>query len=169
MCLYNAKWVLDHQDDIICYKVLSPIDNTFKNFQNLETLTCPQVTYTIGKTNSIDYKRRKTSVIKCDLSNKETPYVTDGAYHSFVTIKDAIEYSKKNIWLDKYIVKCIIPKNSAYIFKGDCLKVNSWTYLSGDHKTYILNAYASQKIKPIEIVAEVETHHGKSKITYLNK
>jgi len=167
MCLYNAKAVINH-DDLICYKVLGGGFHE-GTLQNIDTLNYPQVHYEIGKTKSIDYKRLKTGVLKYDLKNKETPYISNSAYHSFTNIDDAIDFAKKNIWLKKYIVKCIIPKNSAYVFEGEITYYNYWEILHGDTHEYVYSGYASQKIKPIEIIAIVNIKHGDSEIEYYEK
>ena len=121
MCLNNKKRVTTDKD-ITCYKVFEVRDNgelrtPFRNSK-----------YELGK-----LRKLKREEVPFPLSS----YIASGAFHSFMTRKGArvfaTGYKKRHVC----IVKCKIPKESKYIYKG---------YFDG------YGSYGSQQIFPVMIV-----------------
>lgn len=146
MCLRNPK-LITPSEDIVCYKILGTYENDINDLINIDSKV--QTHYKLNKTKSLN--RNTEDII--DSINDNT-YIEGGAYHSYFDLEDAIYFAKRSIWINLYIVECIIPKNSKYIFEG----TTGYMIHNKSTKTKFqkdCNCYASQKIKPIKIVAHV--------------
>ena len=108
--------------------------------------------YEIGKTRSL---KNKKPVIKNHLC-PDFWYIEGSALHSYAKLEDAVTDAKNCGWMEVYVIKCIIPKTSAFVLKG----INGY---------YFTENYVSQKLKPIEPVVFVDNHNGRHSVTYLNK
>lgn len=145
MCLTKAK-KYDHNKDITCYKVVE----VNKNGERME-LRSPfryKKTWRIGRTEVIPTKRR--NLVLCHLDGGYGK-VFDGAYHSFAKLSDAkiiAEAKSNNKRKRSYkVMECIIPKNSAWTYRGEFRHHMS----SGDA---CMPSFASQKLKPIRMIEE---------------
>lgn len=144
MCLVDVKRI-KNEEDIICYKVLY-YDNITSNFYS------PYFTrkkWIIGRTESL--KDRTLPIVKDLHFNRNV--IQEGAYHSYKNLNDAIR-SIKHI-SGRVVVKCVIPKNSKYVYEG----VNGIVGAS--------EGYASQKLKPLEIVYDEKLYCFKPNILIL--
>jgi hypothetical protein len=132
MCLVRAK-LITPEEDIVCYKFLKVEgDKYLSPYQYRE--------YKLGRTLSL---KRNNLPLVADIHGR-TPMIYKGAFHSIKLLKVAKEYAKSSSdWstgqkYDMIVMKCIIPKNSNYVYKG---------IFNGSQ------GFASQKIKPVEIVS----------------
>ena len=151
MCLLNPKWILDHTEDIVCYKVLH-YDTTLYPYPCYISTQAHRGNYVLGKTRSL---KNKKPVFKNHLSS-DIWYIEGSALHSYAKLEDAVTDAKNCGWMEVYVIKCIIPKTSAFVLKGI-------------HGYYFAENYVSQKLKPIEPVVFVNNHGGCHSVTYLNK
>ena len=131
MCLTNSVKITPHKD-IVCYKVFcvnrKVLDSDLLSPNKMKK-------WKLGRTETL---RRNDAVrFKSRYENRE--YVVEGgAYHSYQTLNDVSATYFVN---PRYVIcKCIIPKNSKYIYSG----LNNRNEES--------RGYASQKLKPIEFV-----------------
>lgn len=126
MCL-NSAVRINTEKDIVCYKLFWQYGNTLYSFYRNSP-------YKLNVTRST---RTKTPKLYCSNFNGEKTYcIQESAFHSFANYGDVKEFHKGS---SSVIVKCIIPKNSEYIYEGTYAGVKS---------------YASQKLKPIEIIEQ---------------
>lgn len=123
MCLNKAVRIKP-EEDIVCYKLFykRDSDNTLYSLYRRSP-------YKLNNTKNTCAENPK---IYC---SGFSYHIEGNALHSFANYEDAKKYKSK--YHKAIIVKCIIPKNSKYIYEGVFSDVKS---------------YASQKIKPIEIL-----------------
>ena len=125
MCLNNVKRVRQTKD-IVCYKVLR-IDNDSVMFSPYYAAK----SWKLGRTETLRRNAPDRTVDENGIYK-----IHGGAYHSYVNVN---EIEKSYFLHSRYAVcKCIIPKNSKYVYKG--ISSNG------------TQGYASQKLKPIEIL-----------------
>lgn len=129
MCLTNAVKITP-KEDIECYKVFKV------NRKVLDSdLLSPRQDkkWKLGRTETL---RRIEPIRYVNQLHQYT--VEGGAYHSYQTLNDV--YSDYFHYPGYVICKCIIPKDSKYVYSG----LNN-----RDEES---KGYASQKLKPIEFV-----------------
>ena len=144
MCLYKIK-KLNQKKDITCYKVLYGVSNGSGGFSILSIIKdYPYEMSVVHSTNTdspqIDY-----------IESTYEPYIRGNSLHSFKTLYGAKKMVKFFLKHKPFtlptnsiaiiIVKCIIPSDSNFIYKGIFLE-----------KDFSLRSYASEKLEPIEIV-----------------
>lgn len=144
MCLYKIK-KLNKKKDITCYKVLYGVSNGSGGFSILSIVRdYPYEMSVVHSTNTdfpqIDY-----------IDSTYEPYITGDSFHSFKTLYGAKKFVKFFLKHKPFtlpinsiaiiIVKCVIPSDSNFVYKG--------IYLETD---FSLRSYASEKLEPIEIV-----------------
>ena len=144
MCLYKIK-KLNKKKDITCYKVLYCVPNGSGGLSMLSLLKdYPYEMSVVHSTNTdspqIDY-----------IDSTYEPYIRGNSLHSFKTLYGAKKMVKCFLKRKPFtlptnsiaiiIVKCIIPSDSNFIYKGIFLE-----------KDFSLRSYASEKLEPIEIV-----------------
>ena len=133
MCLNKANRIFP-DDNIICYKVV-----IVKNIYNQKVIKSPYMPkkWVLNRTENL-HGRMDLPLRHGYLGD----YIIDGAYHSYKNRCDAEEHIKLYFHpkTRKYarVVKCIIPKTSHYVYEGV-------TDTGRD-------SYASQKLKPIELL-----------------
>lgn len=133
MCLDNAIRI-NPENDIVCYKLFykcpfAKDNNLYSVFQ--------QSPYKLNNTKSTRVKQPK--VYCSEYGGKKTYQIHQSALHSFANYGDTVDYKEKSVFKGACIVKCIIPKNSEYVYFGVF-----------DNK----KSYASQKLKPVEIIEQ---------------
>lgn len=129
MCLHNAVRI-NTEKNIICYKLFWKDGNTLYSLYRNSP-------YKLNVTRST---RTKTPKLYClEFEGEKIYCIHESAFHSFANYGDIKEFKDKNYKGSSVIVKCIIPKNSEYIYEGTYAGVKS---------------YASQKLKPIEIIEQ---------------
>ena len=160
MCLVNPQ-KLNQTQDVVCYKIF------YKRADN-------NLFYKI--INKLFYGKTLFSAFKCAVYrlgctkklNINEPYVLPyhfsslkriegNSLHSFVTFEDAFNFLKNDyeMLIDNLrnrklytpcIVQCKIPKNSKFLYKG---------IFEGKDNRIIYQSYASERLVPEEIVAEL--------------
>lgn len=133
MCLTNIEKITP-QEDIICYKLFK-IDPTVCDSDMWSPFQSKH--WKIGKMETL--KRNAPTVYSSYYCNGcQKNMIHGGAYHSYQNIADIpIEF----LLCPGFVVcKCIIPKSSKYVYSG----------CNNDNKNS--KGYASQKLKPVEIV-----------------
>ena len=144
MCLVDCNKI-EKKDDIICYKVVKNLnDVTFSSPFKSATI------WEIGKQKEIKNTSisnlKKYSLYKQKvITNSHMHKIYGCAYHTFTTEEEAFDYIMilKTIYATKFsVLKCVIPKSSKYVYKG--------TFQIAEDVKY--KSYASQKLKPIEIM-----------------
>lgn len=147
MCLNTIKKI-NQKKDITCYKVLYTVhDGDYGGFSMLSIVRdYPYEMGVVHSTNTDSPQIKETDTKK--------PYITGNSFHSFKTLygaKKMVKFLRKhNRALLTFpinsiaiiIVKCVIPSDSNFTYKG--------RYLETD---FNLRSYASEKLKPIKIVA----------------
>ena len=129
MCLTNIEKITP-QEDIVCYKVFKV---NRKELDSDLLSPCQDKKWKLGRTETL---RRIEPIRYVNQLHQYT--VNGGAYHSYQTLNDVYANYFDN---PRYVVcKCIIPKDSKYVYSG----LNNCDEES--------KGYASQKLKPIEIV-----------------
>jgi predicted small secreted protein len=125
MCLNNAVRIRQTKD-IVCYKVLRIYKDSvmFSPYYTAKS-------WKLGKTETLRRNAPDMTVYEDGIRK-----IHGGAYHSYINVNEI----EKAYFIDsRYAVcKCIIPKNSKYVYKG--ISSNG------------TQGYASQKLKPIEIL-----------------
>ena len=144
MCLYRIK-KLNKKKDITCYKVFYCVSNGSGGFSILSIVRdYPYEMSVVHSTNTdspqIDY-----------IDSTYEPYIRGNSFHSFKTLYGAKKMVKFFLKHKPFtlptnsiaiiIVKCVIPSDSNFIYKGIFLE-----------KDFSLKSYASEKLEPIEIV-----------------
>ena len=144
MCLYKIK-KLNKKKDITCYKVFYCVSNGSGGFSILSIVRdYPYEMSVVHSTNTdspqIDY-----------IDSTYEPYIRGNSLHSFKTLYGAKKMVKFFLKHKPFtlptnsiaiiIVKCVIPSDSNFIYKGIFLE-----------KDFSLKSYASEKLEPIEIV-----------------
>lgn len=133
MCLRKIGKQKRSKKDIICYKHLIRNEET-----NSLCTTYKHMPVSIGGTYT-------SKLVKGQYNKRE--FMIEEGLHSFAALKSAMKDAEDNkSWLNRaVIVKCIIPKNSAY-YKGT---------------QFHLKGYASDWIKIVEVL-DPETYKEKT-------
>ena len=132
MCLTNIEKITP-QEDIICYKLFK-IDPTVCDSDMWSPFYSKS--WKIGKMETL--KRNAATVYSSYYNGHKSHKIQGGAYHSYQNIADIpVEFL---LFSEIVVCKCIIPKSSKYVYSG-CN--------NGDQNS---KGYASQKLKPVEIV-----------------
>lgn len=132
MCLTDFEKITP-QEDIICYKLfkISPTacySDMWSPFYSKS--------WKIGKMETL--KRNAPTVYSSYYNGGKKQIIEGGAYHSYQNIADIpVEFL---LYSDFVVCKCIIPKSSKYVYSG---------YNNENENS---KGYASQKLKPVEIV-----------------
>lgn len=144
MCLYKIK-KLNKKKDITCYKVLYCVSNGSGGFSIFSIVI--DYPYEMGVVHSTNTDSPQINYI--DSTNE--PYIRGNSFHSFKTLYGAKKMVKFFLKHKPFtlptnsiaiiIVKCVIPSDSNFIYKGKYLETDS-----------NLRSYASEKLKPVEIV-----------------
>lgn len=139
MCLYEIK-KLNKKKDITCYKVLYGVPNGSGGLSMLSIVR--DYPYEMGVVHSTNTDSPQI---------REYCNITGDSFHSFKTLYGAKKFVKFFLKHKPFtlptnsiaiiIVKCIIPSNSNFIYKGIFLE-----------KDFSLRSYASEKLEPVEIV-----------------
>lgn len=135
MCLFGIK-KLNKKKDITCYKVFYCVSNGYSGF------IVRDYPYEMGVVHS-------TNTVSPQI--REYCNITGDSFHSFKTLYGAKKFVKFFLKHKPFtlpinsiaiiIVKCVIPSDSNFVYKG--------IYLETD---FSLRSYASEKLKPVEIV-----------------
>ena len=144
MCLYKIK-NLNKKKDITCYKVFYCVSNGYGGFSMLSIVR--DYPYEMGVVHSTNVDFPQINYI----GSTYEPYIRGNSLHSFKTLYGAKKMVKFFLKQKPFmlpmnsiaiiIVKCAIPSDSNFIYKGRFLD-----------KDFNLRSYASEKLKPIEIV-----------------
>ena len=139
MCLFGIK-KLNKKKDITCYKVLQAVPNSSGGFSMLSLVK--DYPYEMGVVHSTNTDSPQI---------REYCNITGDSFHSFKTLYGAKKFVKFFLKHKPFtlpinsiaiiIVKCVIPSDSNFVYKG--------IYLETD---FSLRSYASEKLKPVEIV-----------------
>lgn len=144
MCLYRIK-KLNKKKDITCYKVLYAVSNGYGGFSILSIVR--DYPYEIGVVHStnVDFPQIRY------IDSTYEPYIRGNSFHSFKTLYGAKKMVKFFLKQKPFtlpinsiaiiIVKCVIPSDSNFIYKGRFIETD-----------FNLRSYASEKLKPVEIV-----------------
>lgn len=170
MCLYEPK-KLNQEEEIVCYKVLykSSAGGVYdKDPDNLDIMYSPYYGsryhmnrtkytkcegevvnghYIVNTEEKIDVSFLGDRPCTSTTSFKSFPCkVIHGALHSFKNLDDALYMADLLLanYDNTFVVKCVIPKTSKYAYEGF-----SEIGTKGKRRS---PSYASQKLKPIEIV-----------------
>ena len=144
MCLYKIK-KLNQKKDITCYKVLYAVSNGSGGFSILSIIK--DYPYEMGVVHSTNTDSPQIEY----MDSTYEPYIRGNSLHSFKTLYGAKKMVKFFLKHKPFtlptnsiaiiIVKCTIPSDSNFIYKGIFLE-----------KDFSLKSYASEKLEPIEIV-----------------
>lgn len=144
MCLYKIK-KLNKKKDITCYKVLYAVSNGSGGFSILSIVRDYPYEMGVVHSTNVDFPQIRY------IDSTYEPYIRGNSFHSFKTLYGAKKMVKFFLKHKPFtlptnsiaiiIVKCVIPSDSNFIYKGK--------YLETD---FSLRSYASEKLKPIEIV-----------------
>ena len=144
MCLYKIK-KLNKKKDTTCYKVLYCVSNGSGGFSMLSLIK--DYPYEMGVVHSTNTDSPQIDYIESTYE----PYIRGNSLHSFKTLYGAKKMVKFFLKHKPFtlptnsiaiiIVKCVIPSDSNFIYKGIFLE-----------KDFSLRSYASEKLEPIEIV-----------------
>ena len=144
MCLYKIK-KLNKKKDTTCYKVLYCVSNGSGGFSMLSLIK--DYPYEMGIVHSTNTDSPQIDYI----DSTYEPYIRGNSLHSFKTLYGAKKFVKFFLKHKPFtlpinsiaiiIVKCVIPSDSNFVYKG--------IYLETD---FSLRSYASEKLEPIEIV-----------------
>lgn len=144
MCLYKIK-KLNKKKDIACYKVLYAVPNGSGGFSILSIVR--DYPYEMGVVHSTNVDFPQIHYIDSTYES----YIRGNSFHSFKTLYGAKKMVKFFLKQKPFtlpmnsiaiiIVKCVIPSDSNFIYKGRFLE-----------KDFNLRSYASEKLKPVEIV-----------------
>lgn len=139
MCLFGIK-KLNKKKDITCYKVFYCVSNGYGGFSILSIVR--DYPYEMGVVRSTNTDSPQI---------REYCNITGDSFHSFKTLYGAKKFVKFFLKHKPFtlpinsiaiiIVKCVIPSDSNFVYKG--------IYLETD---FSLRSYASEKLKPVEIV-----------------
>ena len=144
MCLYKIK-KLNKKKDITCYKVFYCVSNGSGGFSILSIVRDYPYEMSVVHSTNVDFPQIHY------IDSTYEPYIRGNSFHSFKTLYGAKKMVKFFIKQKPFtlptnsiaiiIVKCVIPSDSNFIYKG--------RYLETD---FSLRSYASEKLKPVEIV-----------------
>lgn len=147
MCLDRIKKV-NQKKDIVCYKVFHSVANDYGGFSMLSIVR--DYPYEMGTVHSTNTDSPEIKYIFKYNGSSEKPYIRGNSFHSFKTLYGAKKFAKffasrNGIMPEKskaiLVVKCIIPSDSNFTYEG--------RFIESD---FNLRSYASEKLKPIEIV-----------------
>ncbi len=133
MCLHNAVRI-NTEKDIVCYKLFWKDSDRPDKLYSIYR-------YSPYKLNVTRSTRTKTPKIyySQDKRGRKEYSINESAFHSFANYGEVKKFQKNRYNGGSVIVKCIIPKDSAYIYEGTFEGIKS---------------YASQKLKPMEIMEQ---------------
>ena len=132
MCLTNIEKITP-QEDIICYKLFKI--NPTACYSDMWS-PFHSKSWKIEKMETL--KRNKPTVYSSYYNGCKKQIIQGGAYHSYQNIADIpAEFLLRP---EIVVCKCIIPKSSKYVYSG----------CNNDNKNS--KGYASQKLKPVEVV-----------------
>ena len=144
MCLYKIK-KLNQKKDITCYKVLYAVSNGSGGFSILSIIK--DYPYEMGVVHSTNTDSPQIEY----MDSTYEPYIRGNSLHSFKTLYGAKKMVKFFLKHKPFtlptnsiaiiIVKCAIPSDSNFTYKGKYLETDS-----------NLRSYASEKLEPVEIV-----------------
>ena len=145
MCLYKIKKI-NQKKDITCYTVLYAVSNGSGGFSILSIVRDYPYEMGVVHSTNVDFPQIKY------IDSTYESYITGNSFHSFKTLYGAKKMAKfflkhkRGVILPInsiaiIIVKCVIPSDSNFIYKGRYLETDS-----------NLRSYASEKLKPVEIV-----------------
>ena len=144
MCLYKIKKI-NQKKDITCYKVLYCVSNGYGGFSMLSIIR--DYPYEMGVVHSTNTDSPQIEY----MDSTYEPYIRGNSLHSFKTLYGAKKMVKFFLKHKPFtlptnsiaiiIVKCVIPSDSNFIYKGIFLE-----------KDFSLRSYASEKLEPVEIV-----------------
>ena len=144
MCLYKIK-KLNKKKDITWYKVLYCVSNGSGGFSMLSLIK--DYPYEMGVVHSTNTDSPQIDYI----DSTYEPYIRGNSLHSFKTLYGAKKMVKFFLKQKPFtlpinsiaiiIVKCVIPSDSNFIYKGIFLE-----------KDFSLRSYASEKLEPVERV-----------------
>ena len=144
MCLYKIK-KLNKKKGITCYKVLYAVPNGSGGLSMLSLIK--DYPYEMGVVHSTNTNSPQIDYIE----STHEPYIRGSSLHSLKTLYGAKKMVKFFLKQKPFmlpmnsiaiiIVKCVIPSDSNFIYKGRFLD-----------KDFNLRSYASEKLEPIEIV-----------------
>lgn len=170
MCLYAAKRI-NPQEEIVCYKVLykssaggvydkdpdnwdimySPYYGSRYHMNHTKYTKCEGEVvnghYVVNTQENIDVSFLGDRPCTSTTSFKSIPCkVIHGALHSFKNVEDAMHMADMLLgnYDNTFVVKCVIPKTSKYAYEG-------FSEIGATGEKFA-PSYASQKLKPIEIV-----------------
>lgn len=139
MCLYKIK-KLNKKKDITCYKVLYCVSNGSGGFSILSIVRDYPYEMGVVHSTNVDFPQIR-----------EYCNITGDSFHSFKTLYGAKKMVKFFLKHKPFtlptnsiaiiIVKCVIPSDSNFTYKGKYLETDS-----------NLRSYVSEKLKPVEIV-----------------
>ena len=132
MCLTNIEKITP-QEDIMCYKLFK-IGPTVCDSDMWSPFKSKH--WKIGKMETL--KRNAPTVYSSYYNGCKKNMIHEGAYHSYQNIADIpVEFLLRP---EIVVCKCIIPKSSKYVYSG----------YNNENKSS--KGYASQKLKPVELV-----------------
>ena len=144
MCLNTIK-KKNQKKDITCYKVLYTVTDDHGGFSMLSIVR--DYPYEMGTVHSTNTDSPQINYI----DSTYEPYIRGNSFHSFKTLYGAKKMVKFFLKHKPFtlptnsiaiiIVKCVIPSDSNFTYKGKYLETDS-----------NLRSYASEKLEPIEIV-----------------
>lgn len=146
MSLYKVKKI-NQKKDITCYKVLYCVSNGSGGFSMLSIVR--DYPYEMGVVHSTNVDFPQITY----MDSTYEPYIRGNSLHSFKTLYGAKKMVKFVLKHNQafltfpinsiaiIIVKCIIPSDSNFTYKQ--------RYIETD---FNLRSYASEKLKPVEIV-----------------
>lgn len=146
MCLYRIKKI-NKKKDITCYKVLYCVSNGSGGFSIFSIVI--DYPYEMGVVHSTNTDSPQIEY----MDSTYEPYIRGNSLHSFKTLYGAkkmvkffLKHKRGLVTLPTnsiaiIIVKCVIPSDSNFIYKGIFLE-----------KDFSLKSYASEKLKLVEIV-----------------
>ena len=150
MCLYTCHRI-EPKEDITCYKIVV----TYKNIKDTYGSPFHVKRWRLGETCSIPKHQYETEpVVKYFKKGWQGSFsmIKGAAFHTYKRQEDAIyvlSMFRNNVIVgmakerDRYVLaKCTIPKNSKYIFEGEC----SSPYITQPE------GYASEQLRVDEII-----------------
>lgn len=134
MCLIKAKPVKTEKD-ITCYKVC------YRTYGGTYVSPFMWYNYIPGQLYQVNTNNPQLGIV-----DKDGLYIEGNAFHTFKTLQGARQYLKNKYTDYEYVImKCIIPKESEYIYEG-IFKIYFW------NKFRKFVSYASQQILPVSVI-----------------
>ena len=168
MCLVFAK-KYEQKGDIVCYKVCKRLKKSGKDVCHPDLLPYYQlgnrqlagdtVFFSVHRNEPYVLNELKSTGQDDSVLINDSPlnYIDGGAFHTFTSEEDAINfyYTKLNPDSDIVVIKCIIPKDSNFIYIGDFNVFGTDLNL---RKYTVYKSFASEKVLPVEVVWEAKDH-----------